>query len=107
MATGIDDQQLEGSKSRYRFLFGDFSDLHRCALFEIQDAADNWFYGDIEIAAAALISCFACSKPRWLISTAIPASHCHGLPLQGASLMVVGRVPPHKEPSHPRTTTSP
>lgn len=53
---GIDDQQPERSKSRYHFLFGDFSDLHRCALFEIQDAADNWFYGDIEIAAAALIS---------------------------------------------------
>ena len=28
---GIDDQEPEGSKSRYHFLFGDFSDLHRCA----------------------------------------------------------------------------
>ena len=53
---GIDDQEPEGSKSRYHFLFGDFSDLHRCALFEIQVAADNLFYGDIEIAAAELIS---------------------------------------------------
>ena len=61
---GIDDQQLEGSKSRYRFLFGDFSNLHRCALFEIQDAADNWFYGDIEIAAAALISLLRSHAPE-------------------------------------------
>lgn len=60
---GIDDQQPEDSKSRYRFLFGDFADLHRCALFEIQDAADNWFYGDIEIAAAALISRLVAHAP--------------------------------------------
>ena len=52
---GIDDQQPEGSKSRYHFLFGDFSDLHRCALLDIQIAADNLLYGDIEIGAAALI----------------------------------------------------
>jgi len=60
---GIDDEQPEGSKSRYHFLFGDFSDLHRCALFEIQDAAENWFYGDIEIAAAALISLLRAHAP--------------------------------------------
>ena len=60
---GVDDQQPEGLKSRYHFLFGDFSDLHRCALFEIQDAADNWFYGDIEIAAAALISLLKAHAP--------------------------------------------
>ena len=60
---GIDDQEPEGSKFRYHFLFGDFSDLHRCALFEIQDAADNWFYGDIEIAAAALISLLIAHAP--------------------------------------------
>ena len=60
---GIDDQQLEGSKSRYRFLFGDFSDLHRCALFEIQDAADNFFYGDIEIAATTLINLLRAHAP--------------------------------------------
>ena len=60
---GIDDQQPEGSKSRYHFLIGDFSDLHRCALFEIQDAADNLFYGDIEIAAAALISLLSAHVP--------------------------------------------
>jgi hypothetical protein len=60
---GIDDQQPEGSKSRYHFLFGDFSDLHRCALFEIQNTADNLFYGDIEIAAAALISLLRAHAP--------------------------------------------
>jgi hypothetical protein len=60
---GIDDQQPEGSKSRYHFLFGDFSDLHRCALFDVQDAADILFYGDIEIAAAALISLLQAHAP--------------------------------------------
>ena len=60
---GIDDQEPEGSKSRYHFLVGDFSDLHRCALFEIQDAADNFFYGDIEIAAATLISLLGAHAP--------------------------------------------
>src|SRR4030095_16384307 len=60
---GIDEEQPDGSKSRYHFLFGDFSDLHRCALFEIQDAAENLFYGDIEIAAAALISLLRAHAP--------------------------------------------
>ena len=60
---GIDDGQPEGSKSRYHFIYGDFSDLHRCALFEIQDAADNLFYGDIEIAAATLISLLIAHAP--------------------------------------------
>lgn len=60
---GIDDQEPEGSKSRYHFLFGDFSDLHRCALFEIQEDAENLFYGDIEIAAAALISLLGAHAP--------------------------------------------
>ena len=60
---GMDDGQPEGSKSRYHFLFGDFSDLHRCALLEIQDAAENMFYGDIEIAAAALISLLRAHAP--------------------------------------------
>jgi hypothetical protein len=53
----------EGSKSRYHFLFGDFSDLHRRALFEIQDAADNLFCGDIEVAAAAPISLLEAQAP--------------------------------------------
>jgi hypothetical protein len=60
---GIDDEQPEGSKARYHYLFGDFRDLHRCALFEIQDAADNLFCGDIEIAAAALISLLQAHAP--------------------------------------------
>ena len=61
---GIDDQQPEGSKSRYHYLFGDFSDLHRCALFDIEEAAENMFYGDIEIAAAALISLLLAHAPK-------------------------------------------
>ena len=60
---GIDEEQPEGSKSRYHFLFGDFSDLHRCALLEIQDAAETLFYGDIEIAADALISLLRAHAP--------------------------------------------
>jgi hypothetical protein len=65
---GMDDQQPVGSKARYHYLYGDFADLHRCSLFEIEDAADNFFYGDIEIAAVALISLMR-SHP----STAQPA----------------------------------
>ena len=60
---GIDDQEPEGSKSRYHYLFGDFSDLHRCALLDIQVEADNMFYGDIEIAAATLISLLQAHAP--------------------------------------------
>ena len=60
---GIDDDEPEGSKARYHFLFGNFSDLHRCALFEIQDGAENFFYGDIEIAAATLISLLRAHAP--------------------------------------------
>ena len=60
---GIDDQQPEGSKGRYHFLFGDFTSLHRCALFVIEDEAENFFYGDIEIAAAALVSLLRAHAP--------------------------------------------
>jgi hypothetical protein len=59
----INDQEPEASKSRYHYLFGDFSDLHRCALFDIEDAADAFLYGDIEVAAAALIGLLRSHAP--------------------------------------------
>ena len=60
---GFDDREPEGSKGRYHYLFGDFSSLHRCALFEIEDEAEAFFYGDIEIAAAALIGLLKAHAP--------------------------------------------
>jgi hypothetical protein len=52
---GIDTQEDEGTKARYKFPYGDFSRVHRCALISAESRAGQYKYLDIERAAAQLV----------------------------------------------------
>jgi hypothetical protein len=51
---GIDDQEGEESKGRYKFPFGDFESVHRCGVISAESRAAQYKYDDIEVAAAHL-----------------------------------------------------
>jgi hypothetical protein len=51
---GEDDEIAEGTKSRYKFPYGDFKDVHRCAVLSAESRAGQYKHFDIELAAAHL-----------------------------------------------------
>jgi hypothetical protein len=51
---GIDDEEGEETKSRYKFPFGDFEKVHRCGVISAESRAAQYKYHDIEAAAAHL-----------------------------------------------------
>jgi hypothetical protein len=51
---GEDDELSEHSKSRYKFPYGDFVQVHRCAVLAAEARAGQYKYTDIELAAAHL-----------------------------------------------------
>jgi hypothetical protein len=51
---GEDDEEADDSKRRYRFPYGDFLNVHRCAVLAAESAADAHNYIDIVLAAAHL-----------------------------------------------------
>jgi hypothetical protein len=51
---GIDDEQGEQTKGRYKFPYGDFEKVHRCAVLAAESRAGQYKYHDIENAAAHL-----------------------------------------------------
>jgi hypothetical protein len=51
---GIDDEQKERTKRRYRFPYGDFQTVHRCGVLSAESRAGQYKYYDIESAAAHL-----------------------------------------------------
>jgi hypothetical protein len=51
---GIDDAENEQTKKRYKFPYGDFKKVHRCALLSAESRAGQYKYFDIENAAAHL-----------------------------------------------------
>jgi hypothetical protein len=51
---GIDDEQPEDRKARYRFPYGDFVDLHRCGVLSAEVRAAQYEHEDIRAAAAHL-----------------------------------------------------
>jgi hypothetical protein len=51
---GIDDEQGEETKSRYKFPYGDFEKVHRCGVLAAESRAGQRKYDDIESAAAHL-----------------------------------------------------
>jgi hypothetical protein len=51
---GEDDEEAEGSKRRYRFPYGDFQNVHRCALLAAESRAEQYDHVDILSAAAHL-----------------------------------------------------
>ena len=51
---GIDDEHSEDTKRHYKFPYGDFRDVHRCAVLAAESRAGQYKYFDIERAAAHL-----------------------------------------------------
>jgi hypothetical protein len=51
---GIDDEAAEDTKGRYKFPYGDFEKVHRCAVLAAESRAGQYKYFDIESAAAHL-----------------------------------------------------
>lgn len=49
---GIDDEADPQTKRRYKFPYGDFSAVHRCAVLAAESRAGQRSYSDIESAAA-------------------------------------------------------
>jgi hypothetical protein len=51
---GVDDEKKEGTKAHYKFPYGDFRAVHRCAVLSAESRAGQNKYTDIEFAAAHL-----------------------------------------------------
>ena len=51
---GIDDRYPENTKRRYKFPYGDFTNVHRCGLLAAKARARQYGYTEIESAAAEL-----------------------------------------------------
>jgi hypothetical protein len=51
---GIDDDEHEHTKARYKFPYGDFERVHRCGVLAAESRAGQYKYYDIEHAAAHL-----------------------------------------------------
>jgi hypothetical protein len=51
---GEDREQAEDSKRRYKFPYGDFQNVHHCAVLFAESRASQGKYTDIELAAARL-----------------------------------------------------
>jgi hypothetical protein len=51
---GVDDSKGEDTKAQYKFPYGDFNRVHRCALLAAESRAGQYKYFDIERAVAHL-----------------------------------------------------
>jgi hypothetical protein len=51
---GIDTEEDEDTKGRYKFPYGDFEKVHRCGVLAAESRAGQYKYDDIEHAAAHL-----------------------------------------------------
>jgi hypothetical protein len=51
---GVDDHYPGNTKQRYKFPYGDFKNVHRCALLAAKARARQYGYTEIEYAAAEL-----------------------------------------------------
>jgi hypothetical protein len=49
---GIDKNEDENTKRRYKFPYGDFKNVHRCAILTAESRAGQYKYFDVERAAA-------------------------------------------------------
>jgi hypothetical protein len=51
---GVDDEKPRDTKGRYSFPYGDFRDVHRCAVLSAESRAAQYKHDDIRAAAAHL-----------------------------------------------------
>jgi hypothetical protein len=60
---GIDDEHDEQTKQRYKFPYGDFKKVHRCAVISAESRAGQYKHFDIEKAAARLHELIDAARP--------------------------------------------
>jgi hypothetical protein len=60
----VDERYAENTKRRYKFPYGDFSNVHRCGLLAARIRAAEYRYHDVEDAAVRLIQMIAQKKQR-------------------------------------------
>ncbi|MEA2209681.1 MAG: hypothetical protein QOF54_2158 [Solirubrobacteraceae bacterium] len=51
---GLDDQEPEDTKARYKFPYGDFENVHRCGVLSAEVRAGQYKHHDVQMAAAHL-----------------------------------------------------
>jgi hypothetical protein len=51
---GVDDESRKETKEHWKFPYGDFKDVHRCAILSAESRAAQRKYDDIETAVAHL-----------------------------------------------------
>jgi hypothetical protein len=61
---GVDDQEAEETKARYKFPYGDFSRVHRCGVISAESRAGQYKYLDIEKAATQLLRLIDATRVR-------------------------------------------
>lgn len=59
---GIDYRYGENTKRRYRFPYGDFENVHRCALLAVKSRAAEYNHHDIEDTAVQLMEIISLKK---------------------------------------------
>ncbi|MGO4858693.1 hypothetical protein [Arthrobacter sp. 2MCAF14] len=52
---GVDDEHPEGQKGRYKFPYGDFKKIHRCAVISGESRASQYDHDDIRQALGDLL----------------------------------------------------
>ena len=67
---GVDERYAANTKRRYKFPYGDFTNVHRCGLLAVKARAAEHKYHDIEDAAARLMEMTL--RGRWGTGTVVP-----------------------------------
>ena len=60
---GVDEEEPENSKERFKFPYGDFERIHRCAVLSVEVRAAQYKHLDIEVAAAHLHGLLDATRP--------------------------------------------
>src|ERR1041385_3416968 len=60
---GIDQRHAQNVKACYKFPYGDFNAIHRCALLAVKSRAREYGHSEIENAAAELIEMISLKDP--------------------------------------------
>ena len=60
---GIDERYPANTKRRYKFPYGDFTNVHRCGVLAAKARARQYGYTEIEKAAAELLEMIRPAKP--------------------------------------------
>src|SRR5438309_3168845 len=59
---GVDDEATPETKAHYKFPYGDFEKVHRCAILAAESRAGQYKYADIEKAVAHLHEMLGASR---------------------------------------------